>query len=274
VVTILFWNLAKKVNVLSHLACLGKKHFVDVFVLAECPRNINPTLLQLNGLKIGSYREAVNAKAKIRALTRLNRNAFVHRFSSIGREMAVWAIDAPKLTPNQALIGGIHLMSKAGGSKDTDQASVAGEVMAELRDLEDHHGHRNTVLVGDFNMHPYDPGMTSVTGIHGLMTSKLAQLPDRIHRKKARRRFYNPMWGLFGDRTNGPAGSHYWRATVLHNPYWEMLDQVLLRPELIKTLRSLCILDHDGDHSLVAADGAPDKKYLSDHLPILCQLDL
>ncbi len=169
---------------------------------------------------------------------------------------------------------GIHLPSKAGGNDDSDQLSVAMEVSKELADIEDERNHRNTAVIGDFNMQPYDEGMTIVTGFHGLMTKGLANLPDRLHRQQPRRRFYNPMWGLFGDRTPGPAGSFYWHSSVLHNTHWEIFDQVLVRSALIDSLCDLLILDQDGNHTLVGADGGPDTSHLSDHLPILVRLDI
>jgi len=116
--------------------------------------------------------------------------------------------------------------------------------------------------------------MTSVTGMHGLMTRKLAEMPDRTHLGLPRRRFYNPMWGLFGDRTPGPAGTHYWRSSVLHNPHWGMMDQVLVRAAMIDRLNELAILESDGTHTLLASDAAPDRKHLSDHLPVMFRLDV
>ena len=208
------------------------------------------------------------------ALTRLPGRDFIHRYTGLGRELAAWTLAAPRLKPSEVLLAGVHLPSKAGGASEVDQASIVGEVIEELGDLEDLLRHRNTILVGDFNMHPYDPGMTSVTGVHGLMTRKLAELPDRVHRSRPRRRFYNPMWGLFGDRTPGPAGSYYWRSSVLHNPHWAIFDQVLTRPELIDCFMELRILDDDGNHALVGTDGAPDRDHLSDHLPIIFWLDV
>jgi hypothetical protein len=53
-----------------------------------------------------------------------------------------------------------------------------------------------------------------------------------------------------------------------------MFDQVLLRPGLIDSLVTLEILDSDGSHSLLARDNAPDKDHLSDHLPIIFELDI
>jgi hypothetical protein len=273
-ITILFWNLDKKSQVLSHVPCLAQAHAPDIFILAECPNNLSPSITALNKLNLGTFREEANARAKVRALTRLDQGAFRHKLTSLGREMAVWSIRAPKLSPPEALVAGVHMPSKAGGNTEADQLSVAIEVSKELVDIEDEHNHRNTLVIGDFNMQPYDEGMTMVTGFHGLMTKSLSHLPDRKHRQQLRRRFYNPTWGLFGDRTPGPAGSFYWHSSVLHNTHWELLDQVLVRPALIEHLHDLRILDRDGNHSLVGPEGGPDRDYLSDHLPILARIDL
>jgi hypothetical protein len=272
--TVVYWNLNKKPGILKHVACLAKAHQVDVFLFAESPKNLKPAIRDLNRLGVGNYRQAMNAPAKVRAVTRLGSRDFLHRSTSLGREMAVWAVRAPKMNPPQVLLAGVHFPSKAGGNTGGSQLSVAISLANELVDAEDAHQHRNTVLAGDFNMNPYDAGMIAVTGFHGLMTKELATMPDRRHRGQDYRRFYNPMWGLFGDRTPGPAGTHYWRSSVIENPYWAMFDQVLLRPSLIGRLQALAILRDDGTHDLVGPDGAPDKRHLSDHLPILFSLDV
>jgi len=200
---------------------------------------------------------------------------FTHRFTGIAGDVAVWAIRAPKLTPvPEVLLAGVHLSSKAGGLNDSDQSIIAEEVIGEINEAEDNSKHRNTAIVGDFNMHPYDSGMTSVTGFHGLMTKRLAEQPDRMYRKRPRRRFYNPMWGLMGDQTPGPAGSYRWDSSVPHNPHWGMLDQLLLRKNLIYRFHDLSVLEHDGSHALVDADGFPDRRGFSDHMPILFRLDI
>ncbi len=185
---------------------------MDVFILAECPDNVNLDALNASGK--GLYQLEQNANAKVHAITRLDPHAFIHRYTSLGREMAIWSA----LIPNKGqelLIAGVHLMSKFGGTTENDQALVASEIIAELNEVEDSQQHRNTIMIGDFNMQPYDVGMTNPIGMHGLMTQQLANRPDRIHRRKLRRSFYNPMWGLFGDRTDGPPGSHYWQASAL-----------------------------------------------------------
>lgn len=272
--TTLFWNLSKNEEILGHLTCLAGANAIDVFVLAECPADLVPTIASLSSIGVGTYREEYADRAKVRALTRLGESDFKHAFTGLGRDLAIWTAKTDKLIPSEVFIAGVHLQSKFGGASDTDQALAANEVIEEIVDMEDNRNHRHTILVGDFNMNPYDPGMTSVAAVHGLMTKNLAELPDRVYRQQLRRRFYNPMWGLFGDRTPGPAGTHYWQSTVPHNAHWRILDQVLVRPLLIESLVELSILEDDGNHSLLSNDGFPSRTHMSDHLPVMFRLDV
>ncbi len=274
-VTVLFWNIDDRTEVLPHLSCLATKHGVDIFFLTECPADNSVGLVELNGLDIGSYHETFSGVSKVRALTRLGDDRFRHRFTGTARDLTVWSLRAERgVVGAEILLGAVHLPSRFGGASDADQAVAAHEVVAELDLVEDRAGHRNTALVGDFNMNPYDHGMTSTTGFQGQMTRQLAGQPDRVYRGQDRRRFYNPMWGLFGDRTEGPPGSHYWDSSVSHNPHWHLLDQLLLRKELMNQLAELRILTEDGIHSLVDARGIPNRERFSDHLPILFRLDV
>ena len=168
-ITLLFWNIAKNSVCLEHLPCLALARDVDVFILAECPQNVN--LEGLNAIGKGIYQLELNANAKVQAITRLDPSAFIHRYTSLGREMAVWSATMPNTT-REILIAGVHLVSKFGGTTEADQALVASEIIGELNEVEDRHKHRNTVMIGDFNMQPYDPGMTNPIGLHGLMTQK------------------------------------------------------------------------------------------------------
>lgn len=273
-ITVVFWNLAKNRSTLAHVKCLAQLRSVDVFIFAECPRNLKPAIRDLDTLGQGKYYEPSYVKSKIRLVTRISHGEILPRFTASGREMAVWSVRAPNLKPPELLIAAAHLGSKVGGNTPGSQFSVAKEIAAEIAEVEDDRQHRNTVFVGDCNMSPFDPGMTIATGLHGPMTMQLASLPDRLHRGVHYRRFYNPMWAMFGDRTPGPPGTHYWRSSMLENHYWSILDQVLLRPGIASRLHALEIIDSDGYHSLVSGDGAPDKRHLSDHLPICFQIDL
>jgi len=53
-----------------------------------------------------------------------------------------------------------------------------------------------------------------------------------------------------------------------------MFDQLLLRPELMDHLTHLEILDSDGTEEFMTVEGKPRKELISDHLPILFELNL
>lgn len=81
------------------------------------------------------------------------------------------------------------------------------------------------------------------------------------------------MWGLFGDATMGPPGTYYHDRSDHVTYYWNMFDQVLIRPELLGSFdnESLRILESDGENSLLSSLGRPDSSR-SDHLPILFEI--
>ena len=88
--------------------------------------------------------------------------------------------------------------------------------------------------------------------------------------------FYNPMWGHLGDWSDRPPGSYYYERAEHVSYFWNIFDQVLIRPKLLERFRSdeLRIVDQAGDISLRTADGRPDHDTGSDHFPLLFRLDL
>jgi hypothetical protein len=147
-------------------------------------------------------------------------------------------------------------------------------LVRDIANTEDRLGHRRTILVGDLNMNPFDLGVVGAQALHAVMTRQLARREERQVMGKPYRFFYNPMWSLFGDRTPGPAGSYYHRASNPGNLFWNMYDQVLLRPDLMDHLNDLQIPTTDGQSDLVTRHGLPKKSDCSDHLPILFRMDL
>jgi hypothetical protein len=271
-ISFLFWNLNANPEAAACIAGIGRTYAVDVFLFAECPAETGPLLTGLNALHRGIYHAPARIRTKVQFVTRLPPSHLTPLFTNVGGDMTIWRLRTDLLPA--VFLAAMHLPSKAGGVKETDQQAWAQEVSREIAEFEDRENCEDTLLVGDLNMNPFDPGVVSVTGLHGLITTALASQPPRRHRGKPYRRFYNPMWGLFGDRTSGPAGTHFWDSSVPSNQHWQILDQVLLRPSLMKRLRALQILEGDGYRSFLGSNKVPSREHLSDHLPILFQLDV
>jgi hypothetical protein len=273
-VSILFWNLAQNPKTIPSIVRLAVRYEVDVFFLAECPNEVDSIAALLSERGRGSYRVADRGLTKVRGVSLLPASdLFVH--SNNGpQDMTIWNLVNSDPGRIQTQIAVVHLLSKVGGNQPADQQAVATRIAQEIVEYEDREGCYDTVLLGDLNMNPFEPGMVIVSGLHATMTKRIATLADRKWRGERYRRFYNPMWGLFGDRTPGPAGTHYWESSVTSNQHWHMFDQVLLRPSLIDRLISIEIVDHDGIESLVDEDGSATRAYLSDHLPIHLVLEI
>jgi len=82
------------------------------------------------------------------------------------------------------------------------------------------------------------------------------------------------MWGHFGDRDRNPAGTYYRDSGQHVNYYWNMFDQVLIRPSLLDMFPSegVEIVTHAGRIPLLTSTGVPNRRTGSDHLPLLFTL--
>jgi len=141
----------------------------------------------------------------------------------------------------------------------------------EIRFVENEQGHNRSILIGDFNMNPYDRGMNLAMGLNAMMTRSCVAPGHRTFLGKTYDFFYNPMWSLFGDGADGPAGTFY--NTSSQGDYgWNMLDQVIIRHSLVNVFQGVRIMTHAGKNCLIDAKGRPDSRKASDHLPIMVAL--
>jgi hypothetical protein len=116
--------------------------------------------------------------------------------------------------------------------------------------------------------------MVGADALHAVMSRHIAARATRLVAGEERRFFYNPMWNHFGDHPPCPPGTYYYRGSNQVVFFWNMFDQVLIRPDLLEFFRDedLSILDSAGGTQLLTAGGTPDTSIGSDHLPILFRL--
>ena len=106
------------------------------------------------------------------------------------------------------LLAALHLPSKLYWS-GASQSGLCRSVADTIREFEERTGHRRTIVVGDFNMDPFEEGIVDATGFHGTMARDVARRRSRRIMKREYPFFYNPMWGHFGDGNGPPPGSYY-----------------------------------------------------------------
>jgi len=269
-ITFLFWNLNQK-SLEGRVARLAEKHEVDIVILAECPiptRSMIDALHQRSGRR---FNLPFSACEKIVIYTRFPKSFLKTRRE--GERFTIRRLALPGV--DDVLIVATHFPSKLFWSKES-QAQECLELSGEIRLAELKAGHSRTILVGDLNMNPFEDGVVSASGLHGVMTRQIAAKEKRIVQGREYPFFYNPMWGRLGDETEGPAGTHYYQKAEHINYFWNTFDQVLLRPSLLPFFRNedLKVLTDDGETRLISGGGLPNKSLGSDHLPIIFRLHL
>jgi hypothetical protein len=271
VTSFLFWNLKNNPleNVIGNLAL---KYKIDVLMFVECSIPSAVLLKSLNRAVTEYFYAPSIGCEKVEIYTR-----FPYRFALPLWEDARLTIRNLKL-PNKTniLLAVTHFPSK-NNQRDASQAMASVELVNAIKMAEKEVGHSKTVLVGDLNMNPFEDGVISANGLHGTMSRSIALKKNRTIGGREYLYFYNPMWSLFGDADSGtPPGTYYYNNSEYINFFWNMFDQVLIRPDLLNSFENerLKILTSDGDNSFLTPNGLPNAKQVSDHLPILFHLDL
>ncbi|GAB4231488.1 MAG: hypothetical protein Kow00121_59800 [Elainellaceae cyanobacterium] len=173
------------------------------------------------------------------------------------------------------LLAVVHFPSKRVMS-DSSQNAESIELSNSIKRAEQTVAHSKTVLLGDLNMNPFQEGVVNANGLHGVMSRQIARQGTRTVQSRQYPFFYNPMWSLFGDATSGSPATYYRRNAEQTEFFWYMLDQVLIRPDLLDRFdnENLQILESDGETSFLSDQGLPNKNLFSDHLPLLLKLEL
>jgi hypothetical protein len=260
----LFWNVCKK-NIESEIAELVDSTSANILILAEYVGENKAILQALHGKGKDFFAVPIIACGRLRIFTDFSPHSIKH----LG-ETSIYTIKELRLKgQNPILLGLAHLPSKLHAS-ELDQLHEAQLFKQEIEKSEREVGHQNTLVIGDFNMNPFEPGMIAANGLHSVPCLKIAKSKPKTIRDRSYTFFYNPMWNLMGDY-DGVPGSYFYRDSSYLTYYWNLLDQVILRPNIAHYLvsSSLKILTNTGTTKLLNSKGKPK---VSDHLPLFFSL--
>jgi hypothetical protein len=266
--TFLFWNIARQ-PISSLISKLALTHEADVIILAESDIPGAELLIALNQHS-SQYQLPFGVCERIQVFTR-----FHSGFLSPVYEDDYTSIRKLNLPGHpELLLVMTHLPS--GLYQNPGSRSAACVELARLiANEEQRAGHERTIVVGDLNINPFEPGMISSTGLNAVMTKGIAAAGARTVKRRSYPLFYNPMWNLFGDGSGGPGGTYFYGRAEHETHFWHLFDQVLLRPSLVTSFpsRDLRILTSVNGLNLLDSRGQPDRGVASDHLPIIFSLN-
>lgn len=263
----LFWNIRKNKNVFPILKDIFRTYDVDICLLAECPEDYQENADKVIGDRYKFHKGIASGK-----ITYIHKkNIIVESIKDTDRASS----KSVYVSQNRINVIGCHLKDKCNYT-EVAQRSFASFFCEFINETEKQEHNYKTIVIGDFNMNPFEEAMTSVLYLNSVMDKNTAKKVTRTYIGKQYRYFYNPMWKVWGHFQNMPGGTIYYYKS--HDPmllYWNMFDQILIRPELLNSFcdSSLKIISYTENYNLLQKSGRINNN-ISDHLPIFFTLKL
>lgn len=259
---VLFWNTHKNTNINPTIGELIAENNASIVVLAEYVANVDDllsTLLLWYGITMQRY------------------NSCCERITIIGTVNNVeMRFDCDHSTiqiiNGKDILCCTHLNSKIYSDHEAQREILIEQLMREICAIEKDLESENTMIVGDFNVNPYDLSCIDARYFHSLPIYEETKRRTRKVAGNEYAMFYNPMWRFLGD-TEQPYGTYYHNNSSSINTYWNLYDQVIIRPVLRERFidDSLKIITETQSKYLLDSNGHPEKT-ISDHLPIIFEI--
>lgn len=274
-VKILFWNIMKQ-NHADLILKLVEQEKADVILLAEAQAIDHISLeCELSKSINNKFNSRFVSGQKIKLFDNLD---YIETKSNEDKRTSscLYNINGQKV-----LLVGVHLRDKYSHNPD-DLYDFAGQ----HRELVDKQNIKKTIIVGDFNMNPYEKGIMGANGFNAIMSSEEIEYnPVRTYGIKEFSFYYNPSWEGYG--LPFPQGTYFYESSKSGvNPYWHLLDQVLVSAEVLKSnnyvknsfkiitrIDSISLLKTTKSRTTGAEKLVPNKDLYSDHLPITFEMN-
>lgn len=266
--TLAFWNTDGNVSP-QRITAFAREADVDILILAENESPVADIIKELNSSAEKLFFPDVGESKRLTILTRFQTDSNCLIRDSPGISIRHYQMPLS----DDFLVVAVHLSSKL-RKKTEDQILVSTRVSRYIREAEQRMGHSRTVLIGDLNMNPFEFGVVGSERLHAITDRRIASNGSRKVQDEDCTFFYNPMWSQFGDLDSSPPGTYFYNSGGEVNYYWNVFDQVLIRPPLLPYFdnKSVSVVTELAGESLLNKHGRPDRKLHSDHLPIVCRL--
>lgn len=262
----LFWNTNNRNDINCILKILIENLSCDIIGLAEYNDNISNLIKELSEDEYELFHVQQVGCDRIELLTK-----YPPSYIKTYTETSYYTIKKiPHDTLGYIITSFVHLPSKL--YKDNiDKFAELSYIKQDIEKAEVMSHDNKSIIIGDFNVNPFEEPMLAASALHSLSSRNVARKVSRIVEGHKYSMFYNPMWNLLGD-LNGLPGTYYYADAKQVNYFWNVFDQVIIRPSLINNfdINSLQIIKEVGNVSLIDENGHPK---ISDHLPIYFKIN-
>ena len=259
---VLFWNTHQNKSINSVLQEMIIENNISIVILAEYIAQIDNLIKLLAEHEIAMWKYVTTGCDRISILGNVShvKPGLQTQYASI------------QIINDKDILCCVHLPSKIFSQNEGMRNIAISQIISDISSIEEDLNTENTILVGDFNINPFEAGCINADVLHSIPVFAEAQKKSRIIANQEFRMFYNPMWNFLGD-FNPPYGTYYFGGNSIDNTFWHLYDQVILRPALYQRIinSSLRIFTKTKSRSLLNSKGHPDKK-ISDHLPIVFEI--
>ncbi|MEY8337151.1 hypothetical protein AALB16_03845 [Lachnospiraceae bacterium 62-35] len=273
----LFWNLNKK-NLVSELVTMVLENNIDILIGVEAENlDISYFLTKLGQHnKIFHKKEVLPKEKGIILLADKVMEILVYQEEKYFTVYKVHDRGKNRLLVVTHLTSAMFSSETARNQRANDLAKTIEKIEEFCNAEAEKEGKErySTIIVGDFNLHPFSAGMIGMHGFNAVMDPNRALKRSRILNGNKIKFYYNPMWHLMGKQGKA-LGTYYFEADQDDNSfYWYTFDQVLIRPELINDFiwEEFEIIDHIAKNSLIKDNKIYSTRY-SDHLPVKFAID-
>lgn len=267
-INFLYWNTHNK-NISSYIVDACVENSINILILTE-HKNIDTDYLIRKLKENNLFFEVEKIDPHSRILLLHNTKGQIN----VIKESKYYSAFNIKNKEEVYLLFALHLPSRYAQERiDLDMYAV--QLSREFEQLEEERKTEKSIVVGDFNMNPFDDGMISSLSFNAVMSPTIANKRSRKVFCDDRKFYYNPMWHLMGNDSNLCKGTFYYPSET-KSYYWYTYDQVIIRPDLIDKfdINDLKIIDLINSNSLVNKNSIPNEKKISDHLPIKFKIKL
>lgn len=265
---ILFWNLNRK-ELHYPLAVITKEQRADIIIVAEAENLDKLNLLkELNTSRLEYYdANELGLNKRILFFTKFEPSYLRPIRDDNASRYVFKLLTLPAM--KELLIGSVHLLDQRNYSTSSRKDFAVG-VKNEVERIEEELEIKDTLIIGDFNMNPFENGMFDAKGFNAVSSKSLALKLNRVVLEQEYSYFYNPSWSLMGDLYEEPSGTIFYNQSGYDSYSWNVLDQLIMRPSLIENFdnQSYRIITNFAFDSLLTKNGRPNKNKYSDHLPI------